>query len=159
MQSVTSHITHTVLACDYWRVLPKLQIKSAILTRESLACLQFNATPGCRVYASTLTSAADRSVRMPPPPSGEVRVPLYGRHRLFSELARDTHTHCTAHLLPHMRLLLYIEHTRYSTLLAAHAAAMHLPRETLIPTPLPFTTSYILHLHYPGRLSTGAGAR
>ena len=27
-----------------------------------------------------------------PPPSGEVRVPLYGRHRLFSELARDTHT-------------------------------------------------------------------
>jgi hypothetical protein len=28
-----------------------------------------------------------------PPPSGEVRVPLYGRHRLFSELARDTHTH------------------------------------------------------------------
>ena len=28
-----------------------------------------------------------------PPPSGEVRVFLYGRHRLFSELARDTHTH------------------------------------------------------------------
>ena len=28
-----------------------------------------------------------------PPHSGEVRVPLYGRHRLFSELARDTHTH------------------------------------------------------------------
>ena len=24
---------------------------------------------------------------------------------------------------------------------------------------LPFTTTYILHLHYPGRLSTGAGAR
>ena len=35
----------------------------------------------------------DRSVRIPPP-SGEARVPLYGRHRLFSELrARDTHTH------------------------------------------------------------------
>ena len=45
-----------------------------------------------RGVASTLTSAADRSVRMPAPPSGEVRVPLYGRHRLFSELARDTHT-------------------------------------------------------------------
>ena len=47
----------------------------------------------------------------------------------------------------------------YSTLLAAHAAAMHLPRETLIPIPLPVTTTYILHLHYPGRLSTGAGSR
>ena len=30
---------------------------------------------------------------MPPPPSGDVRVPLYGRHHLFSELARGTHTH------------------------------------------------------------------
>ena len=53
-----------------------------------------------------------------------------------------------------MRLLLYVQ---YFT--PAHVAAMHLPRETLIPTPVPFTTSYILHLHYPGRLSTGAGAR
>ena len=44
----------------------------------------------CMYHWST---AADRSVRMPPPPSGEARAPLYGRHRLFSELARVTHTH------------------------------------------------------------------
>ena len=43
--------------------------------------------------------------------------------------------------------------------LAARAAAIHHPRETLIPTPLPVTTTYILHIHLPGRLSTGAGAR
>ena len=52
-----------------------------------------------RGLASTLTSASERSVRMPPPPSGEVRVPLYGRHRLFSELAGACHTHthtCTS---------------------------------------------------------------
>ena len=44
--------------------------------------------------------------------------------------------------------------------IAARAVTIHLPRETLIPTPvLPFTMTYILHLRYPGRLSTGAGAR
>ena len=49
---------------------------------------------------------------------------------------------------------------RLGTGIAAHAATIHLRRETLIPTPiLPFTTTYILHLHYHGRLSTGAGAR
>ena len=48
---------------------------------------------------------------------------------------------------------------RLGTGIAACAVTIHLPRETLIPTPvLPFTTKYILHLHYPGRLSTGAGA-
>ena len=54
-----------------------------------------------------------------------------------------------------MHLLQY----SYYYLLAARAAAIHLPRETLIPTPLPVTTTYILHIHLPGRLSTGAGAR
>jgi hypothetical protein len=57
---------------------------------------------------------------------------------------------------------------RPGTGIAAHAVTIHLPREvtihlpreTLIPTPVfPVTTTYILHLHYPGRLSTGAGAR
>ena len=49
---------------------------------------------------------------------------------------------------------------RLGTGIAARAVTIHLPRETLIPTPvLPFTTTYILHLHYPSRLSTGAGAR
>ena len=50
----------------------------------------FNATLGCHVHPD----GRCRPVRTNgPPPSGEVRVPLYGRHRLFSELARDTHTH------------------------------------------------------------------
>ena len=49
---------------------------------------------------------------------------------------------------------------RAGTGIAAHAVTIHLPRETLSPTPVfPVTTTYILHLHYPGRLSTGAGAR
>ena len=49
---------------------------------------------------------------------------------------------------------------RLGTGITARAVTIHLPRETLIPTPvLPVTTMYILHLHYPGRLSTGAGAR
>jgi hypothetical protein len=65
-------------------------------------------------------------------------------------------TACTALHLLSMRLLLYVHTVLYSPLTRR---AMHLPRETLISTPLPFTTSYILHLHYPRRLSTGAGAR
>ena len=52
----------------------------------------FNATP--RGVASTLTDERCLPVRTnAPPPSGEARVLLYGWHRLFSELARDTHTH------------------------------------------------------------------
>ena len=50
----------------------------------------FNATLGCHVHPDERC----RPVRTnAPPPSGEVRVPLYGRHRLFSELAHDAHTH------------------------------------------------------------------
>ena len=56
----------------------------------------FNATPGSRVHPDERF----RTVRTnAPPPSGEVRVPLYGRHRLFSELAGACHTHthtCTS---------------------------------------------------------------
>jgi hypothetical protein len=41
--------------------------------------------------AETACTCTCEKLRMPPPP---FRVkPLYGRHRLFSELARDTHTH------------------------------------------------------------------
>ena len=59
--------------------------------RETIRRLVFfNATLGCHVHPDERC----RPVRTNgPPPSGEVRVPLYGRHRLFSELARDTHTH------------------------------------------------------------------
>ena len=57
-------------------------------------------------------------------------------------------------------LLVGAEAGRLGTGIAARGATIHHPREILIPTPvLPFTTTYILHLHYPGRLSTGAGAR
>ena len=58
--------------------------------RETIRRLVFfNATLGCHVHPDERC----RPVRTNgPPPSGEVRVPLYGRHRLFSELARDTHT-------------------------------------------------------------------
>ena len=70
----------------------------------------FNATPGCRVHPDERCRPVRKNA---PPPSGEVRVPFYGRHRLFrfSELARDT---AATHTLTHTRYTSRVPRQKYA---------------------------------------------